>query len=208
MIKPSNCEERFYIDLITCDSMKLNTGMVIIVKKLAVRILDTYKLYKKGTSYGIDGDLIILSGINGSGKSQLLQIIAKNSKESISRNVVQIQNNGESENIEDILLLSFRDNINLGEDFGQFSVTYKKNYATNPSINGTTTLKNHMKSCMKNRHNNETYATQVKSQTSSFGGNFSPSFGSKTQIAGPLKLGSANILLASLKSKIVKYNLP
>lgn len=105
--------------------------MVRIVKRIEVRILDTYKLYKKGTSYGIDGDLIILSGINGSGKSQLLQIIAKNSKESISRNVVQIQDNGETENIEDILLLSFRDNINLGEDFGQFSVTYKKNYATN-----------------------------------------------------------------------------
>ena len=101
------------------------------MKKLDIEILETYKLYEKGTSYSLDGDLIVLSGINGSGKSQLLQIIANNSNENISRNIVQIQNDENSAHLEDILLLSFRDNINLGRDFGQFSVTYKKNFAAN-----------------------------------------------------------------------------
>lgn len=101
------------------------------MKKLDINIIEPYKAYKKDTSYSLEGDLIVISGINGSGKSQLLQIIAKNSKEKISRNIVQTQDNGEALHLEDILLLSFRDNINLGEDFGQFSVSYKKNYATN-----------------------------------------------------------------------------
>ena len=77
------------------------------MKKLNIEMLETYKLYEKGTSYSLDGDLIILSGINGSGKSQLLQIIAKNNNENISRKVVQIQNDKNSANTEDILLISF-----------------------------------------------------------------------------------------------------
>lgn len=100
------------------------------MKKIDISVVESYKAYKKGSSYSLEGDLIVLSGINGSGKSQLLQIIAKNGKEKISRNIIQTQDSGDSLNLEDILLVSFRDNINLGEDFGQFSVTYKKNYAT------------------------------------------------------------------------------
>lgn len=101
------------------------------MKKIDISIVEPYKAYKSGTSYSLEGDLIVISGINGSGKSQLLQIIAKNSQEKISRNIVQTQESGDTLHLEDILLLSFRDNINLGEDFGQFSVTYKENYATN-----------------------------------------------------------------------------
>lgn len=100
------------------------------MKKIDISIVEPYKAYKGGTSYSLEGDLIVISGINGSGKSQLLQIIAKNSKEKISRRITQTQDSGDSLHLEDILLLSFRDNINLGEDFGQFSVTYKENYAT------------------------------------------------------------------------------
>lgn len=101
------------------------------MKKLIVEVVESYKIYKENTKYDFEGDLIILSGINGSGKSQLFQIIANNRNENISRAIVQIQNDEKSEHLEDILLLSFRDNINLGDDFGQFSVTYKKSYATN-----------------------------------------------------------------------------
>lgn len=100
------------------------------MKKLDISIVEPYKAYKGDTSYSLEGDLIVISGINGSGKSQLLQIIAKNSKEKILRNIVQTQDSGVSLHLEDILLLSFRDNVNLGEDFGHFSVTYKENYAT------------------------------------------------------------------------------
>lgn len=99
------------------------------MKKIDINIVKAYKAYKDNTSYSLEGDLIIISGTNGSGKSQLLQIIAKNSKEKISRNISQMQENGKVLNLENILLLSFRDNINIGNDFGQFSVTYKKNSA-------------------------------------------------------------------------------
>lgn len=99
------------------------------MKKINICIGESYKLYKKNSVYVLDGDLIILSGVNGSGKSQLLQIIAKNGKEQISRKLTQTNDVGESVPLEDALLLSFRDNIDLGEDFGQFSVTYKQNCA-------------------------------------------------------------------------------
>lgn len=101
------------------------------MKKIDVSIKKSYKLYKKDSTYTLEGDLVILSGVNGSGKSQLLQIIAKNGKEQISRNVNQTNAVGESTCLEDIMLLSFRDNIDLGREFGQFSVTYKQNYANN-----------------------------------------------------------------------------
>ena len=48
------------------------------MKKLKVKLLEDYKLYRKNCEYVLDGDLILLSGINGSGKSQLLKIIANN----------------------------------------------------------------------------------------------------------------------------------
>lgn len=98
------------------------------MKKLKIKICENYKSYKKDTQYSLEGDLILLSGINGSGKSQLLQIIAKNGKDKIEREVVQIKSDGSSVSMENILMLSFRDNINLGEDFGHFSVTYHNNY--------------------------------------------------------------------------------
>ena len=52
---------------------------------LKIKILEQYKAYRKGTEYKLDGDLIVLSGINGSGKSQLLKIIAKHGNEPINR---------------------------------------------------------------------------------------------------------------------------
>lgn len=100
------------------------------VKKLEIAITGDYKLYKKGTKYDLEGDLIVLSGINGSGKSQLLRLITKSDQEPISRRVMQTQDSGECVPLENALLISFRDNIDLGKEFGQFSVTYRKNNAT------------------------------------------------------------------------------
>lgn len=101
------------------------------MKKLQIKILEQYKLYKKGAIYNLEGDLILLSGVNGSGKSQLLKIIANNGKDKISRQIIQTNAGGNNITIENIMLLSFRDNINLGNDFGHFSVTCHKNYAEN-----------------------------------------------------------------------------
>ena len=64
------------------------------MKKLDIEILQQYKLYRENTKYSLNGDLIILSGINGSGKSQLFQIIAKNRNEKVSRKLTQISDDG------------------------------------------------------------------------------------------------------------------
>lgn len=96
------------------------------MKKLDIKIIDEYKSYKANTSYSLEGDLVVLSGVNGSGKSQLLNVIAKNGKDKIKRNLILTSDNGESISPENILLLSFRDNINFGNEFGRYSVTYKQ----------------------------------------------------------------------------------
>lgn len=100
------------------------------MKKLEIQIHDQYKSYKKDTTYELEGDLIILSGVNGSGKSQLLKIIAKNGNEVVNRSILQTADNGVTSSLENILLLSFRDNINFGKDFGQFSVSFQQNNMT------------------------------------------------------------------------------
>lgn len=101
------------------------------MKTLKINIVNDHKLYKQGTSYQLDGDLIVISGINGSGKSQLFNIISKHGKEKIDRIVWQTDDLGNEEKLENILLLSFRDNIDLGNDFGQFSISYQKDNALN-----------------------------------------------------------------------------
>lgn len=96
------------------------------MKKLEIEILEKYKSYRQNTNYIFNGDLIILSGINGTGKSQLLKIIANNTNEKISRTVKIIDENENVETIENILFLSFRDNIDLGNDFGQYSINLRQ----------------------------------------------------------------------------------
>ena len=100
------------------------------MKKLKVEIIEEYKTYNANTVYELEGDLIILSGVNGSGKSQLLKIISKYGNEPINRNVIQITNENQNIKLEEIVLLSFKDNINIGNVFGNFSVDYHRNYAT------------------------------------------------------------------------------
>lgn len=95
------------------------------MKKLKVKLLEDYKLYRKNCEYVLDGDLILLSGINGSGKSQLLKIIANNLNKKIARNVHQNSNDEDFVPIENIIMLSFRDNIDLGNDFGAYSINVK-----------------------------------------------------------------------------------
>lgn len=97
------------------------------MKKLEIEILEEYKSYRQNANYIFNGDLIIISGVNGTGKSQLLKIIANNTNEKISRAVKIIDESENVEAVENILFLSFRDNINLGNDFGQYSINLKQN---------------------------------------------------------------------------------
>ncbi len=95
--------------------------------KLKIEILENYKSYKKDTHYDLEGNLILLSGINGSGKSQLLNIIANSTTEKITRNIYQdIDGETKLRNINNIMLLSFRDNINIERNFGEYSVSLKQ----------------------------------------------------------------------------------
>lgn len=100
------------------------------MKKLDIEILKSYKLYKESTNYHLEGDLIILSGVNGSGKSQLLKILSKSTNEAISRSIIQSENSEKGTILDDVMLLSFRDNVYIGDDFGQYTVTYKSDFAT------------------------------------------------------------------------------
>lgn len=96
------------------------------MKQLDIKLLESYKLYKKDAAYHLEGDLMILSGVNGSGKSQLLRIAARSGTRQIRRTITQTRDDGTAVPLEKIMLLSFRDNINLGEDFGHFSVNYRE----------------------------------------------------------------------------------
>lgn len=96
------------------------------MKKLKIEILEKYKAYEKDACYELEGDLIVLSGINGSGKSQLLQIIAQNSHEKINRRITQIFDDGTIRPLNNVILLSFRDNINLGSDFGKYEIMLRQ----------------------------------------------------------------------------------
>ena len=100
------------------------------MKKLKIEILNQYKLYQKDTVYDLEGDLILLSGVNGSGKSQLLNIISRVSSGKVERKITQMEDENREKVINNILLLSFRDNISLGNDFGHFLIDYWQSYAT------------------------------------------------------------------------------
>lgn len=99
------------------------------MKKLKVEVIEEYKTYNANTVYELEGDLIILSGVNGSGKSQLLKIISKYGNEPIKRNIIQSNDGNQNIKLEEIVLLSFKDNINIGNAFGSFSVDFHRNYA-------------------------------------------------------------------------------
>lgn len=128
------------------------------MKKLDIEILKSYKLYKENTSYHLEGDLIVLSGVNGSGKSQLLKILSKSTNEAISRSIIQSEDERKGTFLEDVLLLSFRDNIDIGDDFGQYTVTYKSDFATtawdyyrgNIKYRGTTLFDNQKRERVEN----------------------------------------------------------
>lgn len=61
------------------------------MKKLSVLLNQQYRSFDAGFSCNLEGDLIILSGVNGSGKSQLIDIISQReshgSKKAISANI-------------------------------------------------------------------------------------------------------------------------
>ncbi len=86
------------------------------MKKITIQLNQKYKSFNNGFTATFEGDLIILSGVNGSGKSQLIDIISQReshgSKKSINVNVLL---NQAKITRNDILRRSFKENVNVPE---------------------------------------------------------------------------------------------
>jgi ABC-type branched-subunit amino acid transport system ATPase component len=85
------------------------------VKKLNVKLNQNYKSFPLDFETELEGDLIILSGVNGSGKTQLIEVIrgyhSKDQSQKINRNIFL---DGEALNLEDVVYKSFRDYSSIG----------------------------------------------------------------------------------------------
>jgi len=78
-----------------------------------------YKSFKKGSEYIFEGNLNIISGINGAGKSQLIEGI-KGPYTKVYLNDILVSKN-------DILKYSFKNNISL-PSFGFYDYNSTKQY--------------------------------------------------------------------------------
>ena len=94
------------------------------MKEIYIKFNQKYKSYNLNSTYRLEGDLIVISGVNGSGKSQLLKAIANPENGNINRELKIIESDKEL-NSENVLLLSFRDNINIGSGFGQYNINFR-----------------------------------------------------------------------------------
>ncbi len=86
------------------------------MKTLTVKLLQQYKSFEANTEFKIEGDLVLLTGINGSGKSQLLDVIYK--REGLDKYKPissQILLGDLVINNDNILLKSFKEYINIQE---------------------------------------------------------------------------------------------
>jgi len=83
-------------------------------KKLSLQLNQVYKSFDNGFSFDFTGDLIILSGVNGSGKSQLIDIISQRESQR-NRQAISATIKLDSQQItrHDILRRSFKENINI-----------------------------------------------------------------------------------------------
>lgn len=95
--------------------------------KLSIKLNQKYKSFENGFSYSFEGNLVLLSGINGTGKSQLLNIIlgqeGKNSQNKIS-SIITLNN--ALIKIQDIDFRSFKENIAINEITASSSQSFIK----------------------------------------------------------------------------------
>ena len=92
------------------------------MKKISIKLNQDYKQFKKGFSYELNGDLIIISGVNGSGKSQLIDILNKSqfiekgtSNIDLKKIYIDSEVSIDDNKIDRILISrrSFKENINI-----------------------------------------------------------------------------------------------
>jgi len=127
------------------------------MKKLSILLNQNYKSFKTGFQYTFEGELVILSGVNGAGKSQIIDIIRQNNHNSNNSNIninstIQIDNQNLNKN--QIEYRSFKENITIPEITQSTSQTFisslvnalsfYKNYKLNPN-----NQPNYSDSCIK-----------------------------------------------------------
>ena len=92
------------------------------MKKINIKLKQKYKQFNDSYSIELRGDLIIISGVNGSGKTQLMDIICKYpivntgfSKSDLDKYKINSEIKVNDEIVEDIYVYrrSFKDNINI-----------------------------------------------------------------------------------------------
>lgn len=84
------------------------------MKKLEIQLNQVFKSFPNGFKTTLEGGLIILSGVNGSGKSQLMDVISQRDSYG-NREIISASVTLDGTKIEhtDILLRSFKQNINI-----------------------------------------------------------------------------------------------
>lgn len=85
------------------------------MKRIELQLKQDYKSFENGFVTTLEGDLIILSGVNGAGKSQLMNIILRNDKNAVKGILCDINIGGISLKREDIDFRSFKENIGINE---------------------------------------------------------------------------------------------
>lgn len=84
------------------------------MKRLSIQLNRDYKSFNNGFTFTMEGDLIILSGVNGSGKSQLVDIISQRESHG-NKNAIPATINLDDNRItrDDILCRTFKENIGV-----------------------------------------------------------------------------------------------
>jgi len=84
--------------------------------KLKIQLQENYKSFKSDFECELNGDLILLSGVNGSGKSQLLDIITQKENGDTSKIIsATVELDGQKITHHDILYRSFKNNVDIRE---------------------------------------------------------------------------------------------
>lgn len=86
------------------------------MKNLSIKLNQDYKSFENGFDFSFNGDLIIISGVNGSGKSQLMDIIRQQQPQDSNQKIIaNIELDGNKIENDNVVFRSFKESFNLSE---------------------------------------------------------------------------------------------
>lgn len=103
------------------------------MKKLEIKFIDNYYSFKKNENFTFSGDFIILSGFNGTGKTQMLKAMSQLKEENVAapyldkiskKYVVHIEQDGQQIDYRKIRLLNFQRTFQYNTDFPSTNENY------------------------------------------------------------------------------------